>query len=491
MIDGVVSRRVLRGRTVQRLLPDLLPLIDGTRTWHELAAAVEVPEATIRQVLGILYSAGLLEDGAAAAPGTGSSLLDFLSRTVDATRYHRSGHEAAAALRSGVVAVLCDDDDLGDAVRTALRSSEVPVGSPHEVVESAQGLIVALSTGSRTQASDRLAAYRDVGIPVLPVTLQPGTATLGPVSYPDHNPCPDCTSHGLRGTGRGSGGVSRDGGLHVRDLLPAFIAHEVVLLLAGVGTARTISEAIVMDEAPLRTSFEFVTRRPGCVSCGTGGTETGSSAFAYEESVAFPPARLTKPRTHQQHFEPANIALSMEQRHHDGLRLALPADVDAGHDTSVAAAVAQTLATAFALKPPAFAPEGKVRRWSPTGGNLGSPQAYFTTRGVPGLPDGRWMYRGDEYAAYRVAEPGAGPSGVELVIVAELYRVWKKYNTFAYRIAALDAGVALSHVAIAAAVLGLPVRNEFGWNAIQLERDYLLDANEQMVVGMVRIGSPS
>ncbi len=129
-----------------------------------------------------------------------------------------------------------------------------------------------------------------------------------------------------------------------------------------------------------------------------------------------------------------------------------------------------------------------MRRWAPTGGNLGSPQAYFTTRDVPDVPDGRWMYRGDAYAACRLGDADDGDPGVELVVVSEMYRVWKKYNTFSYRIVALDAGVAMAHVAIAATGLGLPTTNHLGWVAAELQSRYDLDDSEQMVTGKLTIG---
>lgn len=487
VIEGVVSRRVLQGRTVQRLLPDLLPLLDGTRTWGELAADAGVAEPTIRQVLGILYSAGLLEEGDAPRPTGDQALHDFLSRTFDATRHHQSGSAARAALDAATVGVVVDDQDFASEVVAALRSSHVQVIPVDELQDTSPSLAITVDLDGVRPDAQICASLRARGVPVLPVTLRGADVGIGPVSYPDHNPCPDCTEAGLQGLG-----AHRDvPGEHVplRGLLPACIVQEAVLLLAGVGTARTVSEAIVIGGDPLSTRFEFVVRRPGCRTCGTGESDSdGGIAFAFEESVAFPPARLTKPRTHQQHFEPANIALSLEQRPAEGEWFPLPVDLEVDRPNGAAASLAHVLASGFALKPPHLAEAGKVRRWAPTGGNLGSPQAYFTTRDVPDVPDGRWMYRGDAYAACRLGDADDGDPGVELVVVSEMYRVWKKYNTFSYRIVALDAGVAMAHVAIAATGLGLPTTNHLGWVAAELQSRYDLDDSEQMVTGKLNIG---
>jgi bacteriocin biosynthesis cyclodehydratase domain-containing protein len=492
VIEGVVSRRVLRGRTVQRLLPDLFPLLDGTRTWEELAAGTGVAESTIRQVLGILYSAGLLEDGDAPLPSSASPLSDFLSRTADATRHHRSGWAAEAALESAAVGVLGGDSSVERDVIAALRRAHLSVVPVDDFQHSAPGLVVAVSIDGVGPDARTIASLRARGVPILPVALRADEVALGPVSYPDHNPCVDCTARGLAGVDEGRSETTRGPAAPLRALVPAFIAQEAVLLVAGVGTARTTSETIVIGGAPLSTRFELVTRRPGCSTCGTNtASGDGGPAFAYEESVAFPPARLTKPRTHQQHFEPANIALSTEQRRTGGVRLPLPVDFEGPRPSDAAGALAHVLATGFALKPPHLAPDGKVRRWAPTGGNLGSPQAYFTTRDVPHMPDGRWMYRGDDSSARRLGDAEDGVRGVELVVVSEMYRVWKKYNTFAYRIVALDAGVAMAHVAISATNLGLPLTNHLGWDVAELMTRYELDENEQMVTGLLSIGVPA
>ncbi|MHC2186264.1 hypothetical protein ACVLV4_001917 [Rathayibacter agropyri] len=492
VIEGAVSRRVLRGRTVHSLLPDLLPLLDGSRTWNELAEAASVPKTAIRQILGMLYAAGLLEDGKSTETTIPTPLVDFLSRTVDATRQYRSGHEAAAALSSSHAAVVCDDSDFRKALLSELQENSITVVSVDELRGVERPLLIAVASGEDLSVLSSTSTQRSGGIPILSVILGAQSVTVGPVSYPDHNPCPSCIA-AASPFGDSEHELSIETcNITAEELLPALIAHEVVLLLAGVGNARSISEAVVISRVPLRTKFEVVVRRPDCPTCGSSSSEDGpSAAFAYEESVAFPPARLTKPRTHQQHFEPSNIALSTEQRSHRGEAISLYAISDSICRALNASAIAQILSRAFGLKPPHLAPPGKVRRWAPTGGNLGSPQAYFATRNIRGVPDGRWVYHGNESVAYRVSESTCVSDGMELVIVAELYRVWKKYNTFAYRIAALDAGVVLAHIAAVTTEIGAPMMNMLGWDSARVMREYNLDEKEQMVVGIMHIGSPS
>ncbi|AND17573.1 hypothetical protein [Rathayibacter tritici] len=492
VIEGAVSRRVLRGRTVQSLLPDLLPLLDGSRTWNDLAETAAVPKTAIRQILGILYAAGLLEEGKSTETTIPTPLVDFLSRTFDATRQYRSGHEAAAALSSSHAAIICEDSDLRKALLSELQENSITVVSVDELRGVKRPLLIAVTSSQDLSVLSRTSAQRSEGIPILSVTLGAQTVTVGPVSYPDYNPCPSCIAAASPSSDSAHKLSDETCTVTAEELLPALIAHEVVLLLAGVGNARSMSEAVVVSRVPLYTKFEVVVRRPDCPACGSTSSEDGpSAAFAYEESVAFPPARLTKPRTHQQHFEPSNIALSTEQRSHRGEAIPLNVISDSNCCTLDASAIAQILSRAFGLKPPHLAPPGKVRRWAPTGGNLGSPQAYFATRNICGVPDGRWVYHGDESIAYRVSESTCASDGMELVIVAELYRVWKKYNTFAYRIAALDAGVVLAHIAAVTTGIGAPMTNMLGWDSAKVITEYNLDKKEQMVVGITHIGSPS
>jgi len=500
LVDGLVSRRVLRGSTAQRTLPEVLPLLDGTRTWEQIAEASGLSTDEVRQVLGVLYAAGLLGEGPDVS--TSGAMHAFLGRTFDATRRHASAGAARDALLGARIALVPSPGEL-PGFREAMLREGLDLAPVEAVLAEPRpnDIVVALLGAARPETIDTATAVRDRGVPVLPVIAGAERLVIGPVGHRDHNPCPRCVALAAESPGFGGAPDSfpsasppaRPGLL--ASLAPEAIALEVVLHAAGVGTARSATEAIVITDAPVATRYEYVSRRPGCPSCGISGPpKAAPSALVYEESVAFPPARLRSPRTHQQHFEPENIALSHEQRDFGGEEVPLPqVDGVPEHPGRVTVgALGAILGTAFGLKPPRLAKPGKVRRWAPTGGNLGSPQAYVTVSSVPGVPDGRYAYRADRHVLQRLDGTVAGvPDGVRLVVVGELYRVWKKYNTFSYRVVALDAGVALTHVAVAAARHGLTLRNDHGWDETTIAAELSLDLGQQSVSAVVHLEDSS
>jgi hypothetical protein len=134
------------------------------------------------------------------------------------------------------------------------------------------------------------------------------------------------------------------------------------------------------------------------------------------------------------------------------------------------------------------------RRWSPSGGNLGSISAWLVHGFGAGLPAAplRLDDRTAELVA-RTAEPllpgellaatdlEAPAAGAVVVLVVELSRVLTKYGRFAYRLVHLDSGCAALQLGLVAQEYGLEVHFASRWDGTVGPRLGLDPAREAIV----------
>ncbi|MBV9257955.1 MAG: hypothetical protein JO215_08045, partial [Ktedonobacteraceae bacterium] len=140
LIEGAADQQVLRGKATKKLLPRLLPLLDGKHTLEEVAQAV--PDASVKMVfnmIALLYTRGLLEDSAADPAGFEATSVDpqvlsYFRRHVDTTRVNHSALEALARLASAQVAVLAygPSPDIAEEICTQLEQTGVGMVSALE-----------------------------------------------------------------------------------------------------------------------------------------------------------------------------------------------------------------------------------------------------------------------------------------------------------------------------------------------------------------------
>ncbi|WP_434315440.1 nitroreductase family protein [Leifsonia sp. P73] len=468
------------------LLPPLMPLLDGTRDHRDLMRDSDLTDAALRQVLSTLFAAGMLVDGPAAGEVDQSEA--FFERMVDASRRNRSAVDARTKRESRRILV-AGTGRAAEVIRSALIESGVVLVKPNGSIEEAF-LCVVVDTGDAASLDVERKA-REAAIPILPVRVGALESGIGPVSHHDFGPCLACIQHACAERG----GTPAEGPLRVYALM---VAIEVTMLISEVGRPTSEKAAIRIDPVDLSTSSHWIPRRPGCHVCGTGvELDTASElAYIYEASVEFPPSRLRNPRDHQGHFESSSVRLTYDRREFpatDRVDLTGGSESRSCAPNSPLEILGRLLQYSFGFKP---AKEQKIRprRWAPSGGNLGSQQAYLSIRNVQGIPDGEYAYVAADHSLARVAsrDPGVLPASstpsVELFIASELERVWKKYSAFAYRVTALDAGVAIAHVALMAATSGLTLRCEPGWNEAETARRFELDRSQQSISARVMIG---
>lgn len=192
--ETVVS---FEGRAVRRLLPALLPLLDGTRSLDEIVQIVGPPvRRAVEQALDLLDRHGLLTEAAAGSlTESERRSADFLAATDPAGR---SPAALLAALRAAHVAV-AGSGSLALEVASSLRRSgvgvveQLPLGAPSGELGRFE-LVVAAPEGEKLPSlSDWNRAALAAGIPWLQVLPFDGHfCAVGPLYVPGETGCYEC-----------------------------------------------------------------------------------------------------------------------------------------------------------------------------------------------------------------------------------------------------------------------------------------------------------
>ncbi|MEV0113248.1 nitroreductase family protein [Streptomyces sp. NPDC050844] len=506
LVEGGPTRQVLRGVATRDLIPRLLPLLDGTRDAEEIADQADVPVQHVEQALALLYTCGLLEEGAAAeGQAVDNPTAVFLSRSLDSTRVNRSASEVLERLRSTRVAVSADGET-GALVRDSLinagfaqvsQGPGVPDGEPDLVVAVGDG------TGTDLRAVGQWCAAR--GIPMLPAHLLGTTLDLGPYIDPAFTVSyDDVERQRAAATAAKQPDPMRDDPA-ARIMAIALITNQVTAIVGRVGSTvvlrglvRTDLDAWQQDMYVMASVPEQTDRRSSLTAAGV------PLALAFETSVGFPPRKLLNPRDHQVHYKPGNVALQHESKRWPSARtLDLPTagilpqaplepatppvveQLDLSHLASLLLVTAGRKDEAGSAR--------SVPRWSPSGGNLGSVTLHAVVRDVTGVPSGTWGYDSTNHrlaqlpAAVDLAQLPGTDGAATIVFTGALARVASKYSTFAWRIVHLDAGVAIAQLAHAARSLGISARPMDRWDDAALAAAFDLDLDAEPITGVLEL----
>ena len=489
IIEGISTRKVLQGTSAKSVLPVLIPLLDGTRSWTKLGDETGLPYNKLRAVLALLFSCGALQDGPLTLERPLTASDAYLARALDSTRVNKSLQDAHARISNHNVHVIGPTDV---AHQLAEELSALNFRFSDTVQDS--DFLVLFATPSNLenlQAAGDIA--RREGRPVLLAGVNGGVRFIGPLVTPDYGPCLNCCLAELDLDDWPEG---PDSLIHA-----SLTAVEAIQIMTRTGTSAAMRGHVTLDIPKGKTANKLIPARPGCPTCGSPETELHPAplGYEYELSVEFPPRRFVNPRDHQSHFEPSNVALQFDSPPSKQLRrVDLPESnpaVPGNQEGLTLTALARLLRGGFGLKERATEDaNGKVRRWAPTGGNLGSPKAYVLNRSLAGLDPGVYQYSAFEHALVQLSPvtetvpEAVNYAPAELILTGSITKVAKKYRTFSYRVIHLDAGVALANIASLAASDGVALTNARNWNEQALLAQLNVHPQTETVTARVLLG---
>lgn len=483
LFDGVRGIQVIGGQSARTLLPRILRALDGRRTLDDLATSFpDVSRDGLHNVISLLYSRGLLEDGAPAeAPPDLRDVDSFLGRYVDVTRMNRSRTQALDRLRAARVIVATESAEAATALISQLSGCGLGSltrydGQPDSLRRCS--LLIAAATRESEDLAPVLDLAQEASVRALHLRIDARTRQIGPLFVPGQSACHACMREIY---GRAAQGDAAQEDL---DFWLGLAALQAFQLLSRIADPYLYNTFHLYEDSPSGVvgSDYIVARMPGCRRCGIRGPKIDAhspngSVWLLHSSTSMPAREFQSPRVHQSHYNASNVALTQElaEPYYGAAATPLPspgllslplpwrtpAPRSAAMDIDALASVLAYSAGYRELAP------GVRWRVAPTGGGLGSPELFVVARAVDGLPEGTYHYDAPRHRLERLrsTSPGllcaglgvAETPGADCVLIGTgtLWRLRSKYANFSYRLVNLDAGVSLAYIHDIAAALGL------------------------------------
>ena len=483
LFEGARGTQLLAGRSARFFIPQLLARLDGRSTLPQLAAHFpSVPPKALHDAVALLFSRGLLEDGAPVpVPAPLAELAAFAGRYSDVTRVNRNRGDALARLAAARVAVAASpaQAQLAQALAGHNWGALRQVATPAELAQAGCDLLVALFVGEDAQAHAWMEQANRLGMRVLHAHVGGDAVEIGPLFVPGKSGCYHC----FRQLHRAPGG----GGAPDVAFWSGVLALHALHLVSRIGPCSLFNTSRVHLRTAHGPVYEErkLARLPGCPVCGLAGCQPAPEhpdarvwlLHNANDNMAYPVLR--NPRDHQQHYAAANVQLTGQapKPMYGVPRVALPQgalDVaPAWHGMPPPQARVTLADLASALR---FAagyqdtPHGR-RRITPGGGGLGVSCLYLVARQVDGLAAGVYRYFGFGHELERLGDSsdellqGAlgcrDPLPPALVVgTVQMHKLRQKYDNFSFRLGTLDAGVARAYLCEALCALGL-AHNDF------------------------------
>ena len=253
LLEYAHAVHVLEGRATTKLLPALLPLLDGRHTVEEIVTKLGAPAApAVEHALALLDRQRLLTDGWPAQDGdVPASVQETVSFLAATARRSVGGGEVANRLAAATVAV-AGSGGIGEDAARVLRLSGVPRVERIELTSRPDPLRLPdlAIAAPRPEELPRLAEWNRsalaAGIPWLQALPFDGRlAAIGPLYVPGETCCYEC----FRIRRASNSGYAAE--LRVLERAPARYPVAPALALAVVGIVATQALRWLVERDPL------------------------------------------------------------------------------------------------------------------------------------------------------------------------------------------------------------------------------------------------
>jgi SagB-type dehydrogenase family enzyme len=545
-VDGADQLHLVWGDTARNVLPDLIPLLDGTRTQAEISAALpHVPAELLRSVLSSFFSWGLVEEGSEAVSSdlaVNADTLSFFRRYLGATGLNRNGSEAYERLltteimiaESGPVGTASQDLQLLLAQTGFSRIQLLGRESIGSTLSSAttlrNALIVSLSVAGEEGEDyeelarlDDICAVKEISWLRICIDEMRGLVDVGPLFDRKQRACYRCFTEMHCGT-------KTD--FHSRKPLDIY-GLKFWISLAAAEVVLRVSRLTPVDNEGFRRyklqDWNVLSLRfapiPGCPQCRplSGGDQQQSSyasgridvGMLFEDYVSNRSRPSTPSKTDPTDLQMASELSRQSKRMPNSRQYSLAREIPelqrpildvaaAGVRTPRALSLA-TLGSLLMMTAGirrSWSEKPTVTRWAATGGNLGSVELFAAVRNVDGLPPGYYFYQPREHSL-AVVRPHRAQMPIEefiresvscdqpalpeamIVFTGAFHRVSKKYGPFGYRLVNFDAGVALSQLQFLAKSMGIRAHIACRWADDLIERELSLEPLAEQITAAV------
>ncbi len=549
LIDGARGLQILQGKAMGVLLPDLIEVMDGSRTTEEIQAAfVTIPPEDIQAAISTLSECGLIEDGGCETPPAGwnAETFSYLQRYVGALSDCPNAQEAYAEFRNRETLVVASSEarlqaDLLTSVlrKTGVKSvirvsrTEFPwdVPTPESKPSELTSLIVSVATGPledewHLKLDDWCYEQRRPWLRVMLDESDRGFE-VGPYFYSGGGPCFRCSFPQLRPLPPlHSYRVSAPIALHLQI---GMVATEIVYL-----SIRIISPSKVGEVRRYNGDLQLVGSSrcvfiPGCARCRpTPRAPQRHSEAKIDTAIVFEDYIGRRSRDDPISSN-KNVVVGVGARNHvPGRRMSncpavnlsrelphlnspvLDIDIKPANGPTPIGTLTLDNVGPLLLMTAGVRRYGmrRVKRWAATGGNLGSVELFLIANRVEGLKPGTYFYEAADHTlslverhrermplndfVRRVQANGSGDMPAALVIfTGAFHRLREKYGAFGYRLTHLDAGVGISQMRLLASALKIPCHPMRRWPDDLIEDFLSLESLDEIPTGILTLCASS
>lgn len=549
IVDGSNQVRIFHGAAARNLLPDLLGLMDGSRTMQELETLFPtVPAGHVRDAISLLHSCGLVEDGPSDRADRTSSnreTLAFFRRHSAHGIMCQSGGEAVERLRASQVIIVNSREtpERGESLQRLLQKTGMGrvVTLDRESLQnwgtgtelwSGQSLLVSLSfVGEDYSWQAQLDAWSFArGLPWFRVVVDEDNnyADLGPLFDGEETPCYRCFSS-IHSVQHRPDSCPPPLALHTTPYYwDSMVAIEVTYLIARLGPWAAVRGFRRYNLQDWSMEHLQCARVAGCSRCRpiesenaantmfpSGGTLI-DTALVFDDYVGAQSRDTAAPTEHDPRFIAAltNQVKRLPNCSKLDLNRSIPKLERAVLDVlstepeisyeplNVDELASILMMTAGIRSLPAG--DSQMKRWAATAGNLGSVELFLAIRRVVGLSPGFYFYepRGHSLALFQrrsgaleieefmrrvvLANPDHLPDALVLFTGA-YHRLAQKYGAFAYRLVNLDAGTAVAQLHAVAGALSICSKTATVWPDNLIEEQLNLEPLDEQATAVISL----
>jgi SagB-type dehydrogenase family enzyme len=542
LIDGLGHHEVIQGLLAQTILPELLSLLDGTRTLPDLENAFHtIPPDYVRTAIVTLKKWGMLEhaDDQSGSYAKNPDTQSFFRRQIAVAGLDQSAHSAFSCLENTKVVVAATNDSRSYAEKLVQQLQRTGIGWVNlfaigefsAAAIARNSLVVALAISGEDL---RWYEYLEEQKNRLPfswlhavINLPMSQADIGPLFRPGSDSCYSCfrNTHLASCNSKFSGLLTSYEG----SIWASFTALEVIHAIALPNLGISGRQFRRFDLPSWESRSLSYPRLPGCPHCqrqpllaihsvaGNSPAEsTTDTSLIFEEYVGLE-SRTAMTSGAKRNFSQMAVLEEDGDRLPDCRQLplyrgALKLDMDAFDAMRIDKKARSTTVTLEKLAAICAITGGireisdkALRRWAATAGNLGSVELYIVSRAVDGLAEGFYYYDARKHTLAllrKEAKPGVyefmcrvlGRVADDLpealiVLSGSFARLCKKYGSFAYRLINFDAGAALSQLHLVARSMRLGARTALSMADDLIQEQFNLACGSEQPTAIVEVSS--
>lgn len=473
---GGKDAQVIKGQNARLLLASLLPLLDGHKSITDICNLLtERMRPRAREMLALLWHRGLLENGPADQGGA-KPLGDFVSRYINVSRHYKNHTQILTDISQFRLLLVASPAVFAEIqpMLAELNLRELLVSHTAEMPAKGDFNIILGIEDNVLQDLAAVGAHaRAHQIPFFFSSLAEDAIQVGPLFMSAMSGSYACMKADQLFHASAEQHERTDDATLDHPFWLACICHHFVIAVSktAINPPLNIYHRYQLDGHGYSSETISFSPVPGAVNGVlehyTPLTKPGArQAWELHSRIRMPTKALNAPSLYLKHYSPANrkATTAARPRFHSSNVIALPVPAPAGDGGRL------TLGTlSFLLKNSygLHTADGLQRPLAPSGGSLGSPDAYIVVRDIDGLENGLYRYRNTEHALEGLIDPatplfmnaigqqGQASRQCYLIGIAAYGRVSAKYGDMAFKVTNLDAGVAQWYVTLAAQQLGI------------------------------------